>query len=102
MRGKMRICENPLHLHPRRPPIPSAKHSRPDDSDFGHLPEAGLRAMVEAAHRLGFRKSELKNLPVMQVASGWTTLFAGAKNGKPRKSGHAANVRRMLQRQTTG
>ena len=49
------------------------------------IKEPGLRALVLTAYRLGFRKSELQNLLVMQLSDGWLRLFAGAtKNGKAR------------------
>jgi len=52
---------------------------------LGAIPDAGLRAMVMCAYRLGFRKAELQNLLVMQLADGWLRLFKGAtKNGKAR------------------
>jgi hypothetical protein len=41
--------------------------------------------MVLTAYWLGFRKSELQNILVMQLNAGWLRLFAGAtKNGKAR------------------
>lgn len=49
------------------------------------IKEPGLRALVLAAYRLGFRKGELQNLLCLQLADGWLRLFAGAtKNGKAR------------------
>jgi integrase len=58
------------------------------------IPEPGLRAMVLVAFRLGFRKAELKNLLVLQVAAGCITLFAGAtKNARARKVVMPADVR---------
>jgi integrase len=49
------------------------------------IAEPGVRAMVLVAYRLGFRKSELQNILVMQYADGWLRLFAGAtKNSEAR------------------
>jgi integrase len=49
------------------------------------IAEAGVKAMVLVAYRLGFRKSELQNILVMQYADGWLRLFAGAtKNSEAR------------------
>lgn len=61
-----------------------------DDATFQKIHKAikepGLRAMCHVAFRLGFRKSELQNLLVLQVADGWISLFKGAtKNGKARR-----------------
>jgi integrase len=47
--------------------------------------EPGLKALVLTAFRLGFRKSELQNLLVLQYSDGWLKLFKGAtKNGRAR------------------
>jgi integrase len=47
--------------------------------------EPGLKALVLVAFRLGFRKSELQNLLVLQYSDGWLRLFKGAtKNGRAR------------------
>ena len=74
------------------PPFPTklAESSRTgfvEDEVFGKvlgaIEDTGLRGLVLCAFRLGFRKSELKNLLVMQLVDGWLRLFAGAtKNGK--------------------
>jgi integrase len=62
------------------------------------IKEPGLRGMTMVAYRLGFRKSELQNLLVMQVADGWIKLFAGAtKNGKPRVVAMPDDVRKVVE-----
>ena len=49
------------------------------------ITEPGVKALVLVAYRLGFRKSELQNILVMQYADGWLRLFAGAtKNSEAR------------------
>jgi hypothetical protein len=60
-----------------------------EDNAFAKLlaafTEPGLRALVLVAFRLGFRKSELQNLLVLQYSDGWLKLFKGAtKNGRAR------------------
>jgi integrase len=60
-----------------------------EDETFNKLhaaiAEPGVKAMVLVAYRLGFRKSELQNILVMQYANGWLRLFAGAtKNSDSR------------------
>jgi integrase len=60
-----------------------------EDTDFakvlGAIAEPGLKALVLVAFRLGFRKSELQNLLVLQYSDGWLKLFKGAtKNGRAR------------------
>ncbi len=88
------------------PPFPTklAESSRTgfvEDEVFGKvlgaIEDTGLRALVLCAFRLGFRKSELKHLLVMQLADGWLRLFAGAtKNGKPRSVKLPADVNDAL------
>jgi integrase len=47
--------------------------------------EPGLAAMILCAYRLGFRKSELQNMLVVQVSEGKMRLFKGAtKNSQAR------------------
>jgi len=47
---------------------------------------------------LGFRKAELQNLLVLQVAGGWIRLFAGAtKNGKARQVAMPEDVRAAVE-----
>lgn len=60
--------------------------------------EPGLRALILTAYRLGFRKGELLNILVMQMADGWLRLFAGAtKNGKARAVALPDDVRAALE-----
>lgn len=67
------------------------------DKLLSAIEEPGLRALVLCAFRLGFRKSELQNLLVMQHADGWLRLFAGAtKNGKARSVKLPAGVNDAL------
>jgi len=62
------------------------------------IQEPGLRAMVLTAYRLGFRKSELQNILVMQLDATWLRLFAGAtKNGKARAVALPDDVRTVLE-----
>jgi integrase len=68
------------------------------DKLLGAVKEPGLRALILCAFRLGFRKSELQNLLVMQMSDGWLRLFAGAtKNGKARSVKLPADVRAALE-----
>jgi integrase len=80
----------------------SPRTGHTDDSVFpkvlAAIPEPGLRAMVLVAYRLGFRKSELHHLLVMQVANGWISLFKGAtKNSKARRVAMPADVREAVE-----
>jgi integrase len=62
------------------------------------IKEPRLRALCLTAYRLGFRKSELQNILVMQLDGGWLRLFAGAtKNGKARAVALPDDVRAVLQ-----
>lgn len=68
------------------------------DTLVSAIKEPGFRALVLCAFRLGFRKSELKNLLVMQVAGGWISLFAGTtKNARARKVAMPADVRAAVE-----
>jgi integrase len=65
---------------------------------LGAFSEPGLRALAMVAGRLGFRKSELKNLLVMQVADGWITLWPGTtKNARGRKVFMPSDVRAAVE-----
>jgi len=80
----------------------SARTGFMEDDTFDKLlpaiQEPGLRALVLCAYRLGFRKAELKNLLVMQVASGWISLFAGTtKNARARKVAMPPDVREAVE-----
>jgi integrase len=82
--------------------VESARTGFIEDEAFnkvlGGIKEPGLHGMVLAAYRLGFRKSELQNLLVMQVTDGWIKLFAGAtKNGKARVVAMPDDVRRIVE-----
>jgi hypothetical protein len=76
------------------PKFPSRMVERPrqgfiEDETFEKLhaaiAEPGVKAMILVAYRLGFRKSELQNILVMQYSDGWLRLFAGAtKNSEAR------------------
>jgi integrase len=92
------------------PEVPVFPEKLPEDSRTGFIedagfpkilaaiPEPGLRAMVLVAYRLGFRKSELMNLLVMQVADGWISLFKGAtKNSKARRVAMPDDVREAVE-----
>jgi integrase len=73
-----------------------------DDAAFQRvlaaISQPGLRALVLVAYRLGFRKSELQNLLVLQVAGSWIQLFAGAtKNGKARRVAMPDDVRAAVE-----
>lgn len=81
-------------LVPDVPEFPPRMVERPrqgfiEDETFEKLhaaiAEPGVKAMVMVAYRLGFRKSELQNILVMQYSDGWLRLFAGAtKNSEAR------------------
>jgi integrase len=87
-----------FEAHPRLvqdvPKFPPRMVERPrqgfiEDETFDKLhaaiAEPGVGAMVLVAYRLGFRKSELQNILVMQYADAWLRLFAGAtKNSEAR------------------
>jgi integrase len=90
--------------------IPSFPKKLPESARTGYIEddvfdkllpaiqEPGLRALVLCAYRLGFRKAELKNLLVMQVAGGWISLFAGTtKNAKARKVAMPPDVRAAVE-----
>lgn len=63
------------------------------------IDEPALRALVLCAYRLGFRKTELKHLLVMQVSNGWISLFAGTtKNAKARKVAMPDDVREAVEK----
>jgi hypothetical protein len=49
------------------------------------IKEPGLRALCLTAYRLGFRKSELQNVLVMQLDGGWLRLFAGGHEETERR-----------------
>lgn len=62
------------------------------------IKEKGLAALVLTAFRLGFRKSELQNLLVVQVKDGKLQLFKGAtKNSHARAVVMPEDVRRAVE-----
>jgi integrase len=94
-------------LVPEVPPFPARLPETPrkgfiEEPTFEKLhsaiKEPRLRALCLTAYRLGFRKSELQNILVMQLDGGWLRLFAGAtKNGKARAVALPDDVRAVLQ-----
>lgn len=94
-------------LVPDVPPFPTRLPETPragfiEEAGFEKLhaaiKEPGLRALCLTAYRLGFRKSELQNILVMQLDAGWLRLFAGAtKNGKARAVALPDDVRTVLE-----
>jgi integrase len=82
-----RLVQNVPSFPTRLPETPRKGFVEDDAFNRLHaaITEPGLAALCLTAFRLGFRKSELQNLLVVQLDGPWLRLFAGAtKNGKAR------------------
>lgn len=100
MDQRPRLVADMPKFPPRLPEAP--REGFVEDGTFDKLLAAievpGLRAMVLTAYKLGFRKSELQHLLVIQVADGWISLFAGTtKNAKPRRVPMPGDVRAAVE-----
>ncbi len=88
MDQRPRLVTDVPKFPPRLPESPRSGfvEGKQFDKLLDEIKEPELRAMVLTAYKLGFRKSELTNLLVMQVNDGWISLFHGTtKNSRPRR-----------------